>query len=87
MSKRTVLKNLGRVAWNVEGEKDEMFNVAMKLTSSEGEVLCENHHFLLVGDQEEAKKHCIEMHEKVTASANSYGKSYYRYFPELWDFE
>ena len=76
-----------QVKWKVEGEKDETFRVDMKLTSSDGTVLSENFHTLLVGDQDEAKKYCFEMHEKVTASAKSYGKSYYRYFPEMWDFE
>ena len=59
----------------------------MKLTAIDGTVLAENHHTLLVGDQEEARAYCAEMHAKVTAQANSYGKSYYRYFPALWEFE
>ncbi|MEO0795500.1 MAG: sugar-binding domain-containing protein [Verrucomicrobiota bacterium] len=76
-----------RVNWLVEGETNQNFTVQMQLVSEDGELLCDNWHTLLVGDQEEAKKFCKEMHEKVNASANSYGKSYYRYFPQLWDFE
>ena len=75
------------ITWLVEGEKDEAFRVDMKLTASDGTVLSRNFHTLLVGDQEEAKEYCRKMHEKVSASARSYGKSYYRYFPEMWDFE
>jgi beta-mannosidase len=80
-------KEFHRVKWKVEGENNETFKVTMQLIASDGEVLSENFHTLLVGDQEEAKQYCLEMHEKVTASAKSYGKSYYRYFPEMWDFE
>lgn len=76
-----------RVVCAVEGEKDETFRVDMKLTNKDGEVLSENFHTLLIGDQEEAKEYCRNMHAKVSASANSYGKSYYRYFPDMWDFE
>ena len=75
------------IRWTVEGEQNESFVVAMKLTAIDGTVLAENHHTLLVGDQEEARAYCAEMHAKVTAQANSYGKSYYRYFPALWEFE
>lgn len=80
-------KEFHRVNWLVEGADKETFVVAMKLTDSQGKVLSENFHTLLVGDQAEAKQYCFDMHKKVTASANSYGKSYYRYFPDMWDFE
>jgi beta-mannosidase len=79
--------DLGRVQWKVEGTDNETFTVAMKLSTPDGKVLGENHHTLLVGDQELAKAYCAEMHAKVTAQANAYGKGYYRYFPELWEFE
>lgn len=80
-------KEFHRVNWIVQGDDKTSFVVAMKLTDSSGAVLSENFHTLVVGDQAEAKQHCYNMHKEVTASANSYGKSYYRYFPEMWDFE
>ncbi|MEM0964974.1 MAG: sugar-binding domain-containing protein [Verrucomicrobiota bacterium] len=80
-------KEFGRVNWKVEGKDSSTFRVELQIVDRNGDILAENWHTLTIGDQLKAKKHCAEMHREIAASANSYGKSYYRYFPELWNFE
>ncbi|MGC6455247.1 MAG: beta-mannosidase [Coraliomargaritaceae bacterium] len=80
-------KEFHRIRWTVEGADKENFRVEMQLTDSEGNLLSKNFHTLVVGDQDEAKAYCLEMNHKVKAKTEAYGKSYYRYFPQLWDFE
>jgi beta-mannosidase len=78
---------VGEVQWQVEGIVNEMFTVELELRRQNGELLSFNVYTLLLGDQEEVrqtlKKHLEESNERI----RRYGKSYYRYNPELWELE
>jgi beta-mannosidase len=75
------------VDWTVAGDLETFFVVHMKLTEASGKVVSENHHSLLVGDQESAKQRVRENYERNTARGDQYGLSYYRYHPDLWQFD
>lgn len=75
------------VEWNVEGEPERFFEVHMKLSDGDGNLLSQNFHSLLVGDQQAAKKLVQENYERNTQHGEQYGLSYYRYHPELWEFD
>ena len=68
----------------VRGRDNELFTVHMTLAAEGGTVLSENFHPLSVGDQEQAKAHCVQLHRAMEDEKRDLGKGYYRYHPELW---
>ena len=70
------------IEWTVAGDALEMFEVAAKLTASNGELLSDNYHALLIDDHETAKSALKKRHRENGERMNSRGKTYYRYFPE-----
>jgi beta-mannosidase len=68
----------------VRGEDTEFFTVEMSLAAADGRVLSENIHTLSIGDQEQAKAHCVKLHREMEDAKQDFGKGYYRYHPELW---
>ncbi|VGO22015.1 glycoside hydrolase family 2 protein [Pontiella sulfatireligans] len=75
------------IQWTVEGETNEMFEVALKLTATDGAVLSDNHHTLLVGDHDAIKTELKERHRATCETMDRHGKSYFRYFPEQMQFD
>lgn len=71
----------------IRGREGEFFTVDMSLIKDDGAVLSHNTHTLSVGDQQQAKQHCVQIHNELTSEQELFGKSYYRYHPELWDFD
>lgn len=89
-------KEFGRMTWEVPtGAKPAAgslyavptFAVALKLTAADGTVIAENEHVLLVDDQAEAKAEFGRLDDATRKKWGAFGKSYYRYHPELWDLD
>lgn len=89
-------QEIGRLQWQVptdaavvaeSGYAVPTFRVDLKLTDSDGRVIAENRHVLLIDDQEEAKAQFLKLNDETVARYGAFGKSYYRYFPELWDLD
>ncbi len=87
---------VGRVSWAVpEGGTPDMasgyavptFRVSLTLTGADGGVIAENFHTLLIDDQEKAKAEFARLDDETRKKYGAFGKSYYRYFPELWDLD
>ncbi|MEM7807051.1 MAG: sugar-binding domain-containing protein [Planctomycetota bacterium] len=72
------------IDWTVDGNDEQPFEVHMRL-SKDGKTLAENHHVLLVGDQAAAKAKLKALADEVANRKQAFGKSYYRYHPELWN--
>lgn len=75
------------IEWVVEGDALEMFEVAVKLTDADGNVLSENFHSLLVDDHDAAKAVLKERHRATGDKLDTLGRSYYRYFPKELQFD
>lgn len=75
------------IEWIVEGDVLEMFQVVLKLTEADGNVLCENDHSLLIDDHAAAKATLKERHVATNENMALRGKSYFRYFPEELQFD
>ena len=75
------------IEWKVDGERFDMFEVAVKLTSAEGRLLCKNHHALLIDNHEAAKAVLKQRHLATNENMDKRGKAYFRYFPELVQFD
>ncbi|MEM1085501.1 MAG: sugar-binding domain-containing protein [Verrucomicrobiota bacterium] len=71
----------------VQGEDLEFFSVEMELTDASGASISKNKHLLSVGDQQEAKQRCLQIHAELMEEKEELGKGYYRYHPELWDLD
>ena len=76
-----------RLACTVRGRDSEFFTVEMNLTAADGAVLAENSHTLSIGDQEQAKAHCVSLHKQMEDEKQDLGKGYYRYHPELLELD
>jgi|GEM_PF-6340785 len=63
------------------------FAVGLRLTAAGGTVIAENEHVLLVDDQAEAKAEFGRLDDATRKKWGAFGKSYYRYHPELWDLD
>ncbi|MEK3885062.1 sugar-binding domain-containing protein [Paenibacillus sp. PL2-23] len=74
------------IAWKVDADAAGEFSVALTLKQG-GSVLASNAYKLLIGDQAEAKRICIEHLDESNKLRDEYGHSYYRYNPELWELE
>jgi beta-mannosidase len=71
----------------VRGKDTEFFTVHLSLEAKDGSVLSENFHTLSVGDQDQAKAHCVKLHREMEDEKQDFGKGYYRYHPELLDLD
>lgn len=90
-------QEVGRIQWRVPdvdaGFVTEglyavpTFRVRLHLLDGEGATLAENHHTLLIDDQEAARARFRDLNDRTVARHGAMGKSYYRYFPELWDID
>ncbi|WOO43180.1 glycoside hydrolase family 2 protein [Rubellicoccus peritrichatus] len=76
-----------QLQWKVDGVENAQFVVSMRLETPEGELLSCNHHTLLIGDQKKAKEMLFKRWQNTVERKDMHGKSYYRYFPELQNFE
>lgn len=70
------------VAWLVPDIEPAHFSVNLSLESSDGTTVSSNNHILFIGDQAEAKKQFLELHQQSFKQREKYGKSY---FPGLWE--
>ncbi|MFC2113540.1 glycoside hydrolase family 2 protein [Bacteroidota bacterium] len=75
-------KKFSEVSLKVPGEKGDKFYVEMRLLDKDGKSISENEYFLLVDDQEEAKKFMKLMGEDARARSRTGGGTV-RYFPEI----
>lgn len=77
-------KEHNAIEWKVKGQPGDTFQVSLTLYSPAGDRLSHNYYDLLVGDQEQARKRCREMAEKLhKARAPFPTADYYRFFPAL----
>ncbi|MEM9251749.1 MAG: glycoside hydrolase family 2 [Planctomycetota bacterium] len=63
------------------------FRLDLRLRTDDGRVLAENHHTLLVDDQDAAHAEAIRLNDEMNQGREHFGKSYYRYFPEMFDLD
>ncbi|MEM9419866.1 MAG: sugar-binding domain-containing protein [Planctomycetota bacterium] len=61
------------------------FRVDVELLDGGGNSIAKNFHVLLVDDQDQAKVRYRELNDANTAQRDELGKTYYRYFPEMYD--
>ncbi|MFI3207346.1 MAG: glycoside hydrolase family 2 TIM barrel-domain containing protein [Clostridia bacterium] len=77
-------ENFGEIAYKLTSEMSDCFYITLKI-SQNGVVISDNEYMFLVADQEQAKAHAKELYAQMHLGRNKYGKSYYRYFPEMFD--
>ncbi len=86
---------MDRIGWKVEdgpvnaagGYAVPTFRMDLELVGGDGKVIAQNHHVLLVDDQEKAKAEYMRLNDETRDRVAKLGKGYYRYSPELFDLD
>jgi beta-mannosidase len=74
---------IGNVDWTLPASLEAGFRVHLSLVDGGGRELSANEYAFLIGNEEEARKARLELREKYIELRNKYGRTYYRFFPQL----